>query len=94
MIKLENPTGRNTQAHIVTIGDREYFFSYQTCIAYRGPFPSDVGWGGEDTPTGGGAVRIDNYWGPTTGRHFNDLGCKHFPIIKREIFEHIVEGSL
>ncbi len=40
-ISLRNPTGRNTKAHIVTISGREYFFSYETCIAFRGFVPGD-----------------------------------------------------
>ena len=76
-VSLRNPTGRNTQAHIVTIGSREYFFSYETCIAYR------------DSDT---AVRIKNDWGPTTGRHFKDLGCGNFAFVSDEGFARIIES--
>lgn len=34
-IRLRNPTGRNTQAHILEIGNITLYFSYQTCIAAR-----------------------------------------------------------
>ncbi len=87
MISLTNPTGRNTKAHVVTIGDREYFFSYQTCIGYRGPIPGVK-------VDGFGGIRIANSWGPTTGRHFRELGCADFPTLTSEEFECIVEGSL
>ncbi len=110
MISLTNPTGRKTQAHVVTIGEREYFFSYQTCIGYRGPGPEchcgeetgGVGTSFENHVHKWGPldhhyqtrVRIDNSWGPTTGRHFKELGCADFETVDAETFERIVEGSL
>lgn len=83
MIRLTNPTGRKTPAHIVTIGQKEYFFSYQTCIAFRGPDQNGniVG------------LRIANSWGPTTGRHFNELGCKDFHVLSDEAFTEILESQ-
>lgn len=78
-INLRNPTGRKTPAHIVTIGDREYFFSYETLIAYRGR-----------TPLGGYAkCRVANHWGPTTGRHFKELGCAEFEIVSDEALRSV-----
>ena len=69
LLKLRNPTGRNTQAHIAMIGEHAFYFSYETCIAYRGP-----AW-----PNG---IRIANSWGPTTGRHFRELGCNYFEVVE------------
>ena len=81
-VSLRNPTGRNTQAHIVTIGGREYFFSYETCIGYRSEFgPAEAG------------IRISNSWGPTTGRHFKELSCGDFETVSDEDFARIVEGT-
>jgi len=71
---ITNPTQRNTKAHIVTVGDAEYFFSYQTCIAYR---DMEV------------RARIANHWGPTTGRHFREMGCADFPMITDEEFKRL-----
>lgn len=65
--KLLNPTGRKTEARILTTPDADLFFSYQTCIAYRV-------WDGESMES----LRRPNDWGPTTGRHFNELGCANF----------------
>lgn len=67
MTRLFNPTGRNTQAHIVDLGDVELFFSYETLIAVR-------------TPTL--RQRVRNSWGPTTGRHFNEMGCGGFDVVE------------
>lgn len=79
-VELYNPTGRNTKAAVVTVGDREFFFSYRTCIAYRG---SDV-----DKFI---QARIANSWGPTTGRHFKELGCSEFPIYTDDEFQKLLE---
>ena len=80
-VSLRNPTGRNTQAHIVTVGGREYFFSYETCIGYRSEF------GAAES-----GIRLANHWGPTTGRHFNEMGCGNFQVVSDEEFGRIVEN--
>lgn len=71
MAYISNPTGRNTQAHIVTLNNGlEMYFSYQTMIAVR-------------DPNKGNTARVANTWGPTTGRHFNELGCSGFPVVDK-----------
>lgn len=71
MTYLHNPTGRKTQAYIVTLDNGlELFFSYQTMIAVRDAVK-------------GKSARLANSWGPTTGRHFNELGCGCFPIVDK-----------
>ncbi len=56
-----NYTGRNTDATGVDVGDITYFYSYQTCIAFRA--------------SGYGFVVRENDWGPTTGRHMYEAGA-------------------
>ncbi len=75
MPTLYNPTRRRTQAHIVNVNGADYYFSYRTCIAYDGKK---------------GRFRITNHWGPTTGRHFNEMGCGDFEIIDDDAFAKIV----
>jgi len=58
---------RNTQAHTVTIGPVSLYFSYETLIG---------------ASNGTHTVRVANSWGPTTGRHFNDLGIKDALIVE------------
>lgn len=70
----------NGKAHIVTIGRTSYYFSYTTCIAISGEE------GREYTE-----VRVHNSWGPTTGRHFNEMGCKNFREVSDEQFEAIAQ---
>ena len=71
-----DPTGRNTKAIIIDTCDHQgrplrLFLSYDTVIAVRG---YDVD-GSDD------CARRENDWGPTTGRHFRDLGCADFPTV-------------
>ena len=73
--RLSNPTGRNTRACVVEIGPHAFYFSYETCIAYAGPL---------------GAARRANVWGPTTGRHFRELGCAGFTVVEPEELDALV----
>jgi hypothetical protein len=73
--RLSNPTGRNTRACVVEIGAHAFYFSYATCIAYAGPL---------------GRARVANVWGPTTGRHFRELGCGGFPVVEPEELDALV----
>lgn len=77
--RLCNPTGRNTRACVVEIGPHAYYFSYETCIAYAGPL---------------GRARRANTWGPTTGRHFRELGCGSFAVVEPEELEALVLRSV
>jgi hypothetical protein len=77
--RLCNPTGRNTKACVVEIGPHAFYFSYQTCIAYAGPL---------------GRARRANTWGPTTGRHFRELGCAGFPLAEPDELEALVLRSV
>lgn len=60
IISISNPTGRKTEARVVEIGYLvALYFSYDTLIGYH---------------VGAERRRISNQWGPTTGRHFRELG--------------------
>ena len=78
-MRLYNPTGRKTQAHIVVIKDVKYYFSYETCIAAQGEFKGYAR-----------RIRVANSWGPTTGRHFNELGCRDFEVLEDHVFNKII----
>jgi hypothetical protein len=66
MIGLTKGSRRRTECYVVTVGSAEVFFSYETPIGVIG-----VGRGGERV-----AVRRKNVWGPTTGRHMNEMGLR------------------
>lgn len=61
-----------TQATYAIIGPITLFFSYQTLIAANfEPSSPDVK---------RQYLRRPNHWGPTTGKHFGQLDCKHYPV--------------
>jgi hypothetical protein len=72
---------RGKSAAIVTTPQGEFFFSYRTVIAFRGTHAKT----GEFV-----RVRLDNYWSRTTGRHFSDLGCKEFLMVKPAEFAEAI----
>ncbi len=75
--KLRKGCRRNTQAHRLDIGASSFYFSYETLIAYAGP---------------SGRFRIRNSWGPTTGRHFSDMGCAGFCVMEDEAFSSLISN--
>ena len=78
-VRLWNPTNRNTEARIVEIAHHRFYFSYQTCIAYQGPE---------------GRARIENRWSTTTGKHFNEMGLKEWPIVPDADLEAMIDRAL
>jgi len=80
-VRLVNPTGRRTEARLLYLGRTMLYFSYETCIGFQG-FSNGVYH----------AVRLDNSWGPTTGRHINDLGISSLPIVDSDEFDRILGG--
>ena len=80
-MRLYNPTQRQTQARVAIIKDVVYYFSYETCIAAEGTFDGVHQ-----------RVRIANSWGPTTGRHFKELGVRDWRILEDQDFDDLVQG--
>jgi hypothetical protein len=72
----------NGKATIVTIGRNEFFFSYTTCIAFRGFLPV----------VGYTKARRENSWGATTGRHFTEMGCKEFFVYNDANFQILLDA--
>lgn len=60
MPKCWNYSNRNTQSWAFQAGPIEMYFSYRTCVAFR-------------DPATGRLLVCENDWGPTTGRHLNEL---------------------
>lgn len=80
-MKLSNPTGRKTEARVLTIGEHELFFSYETLIAYRGP----------RAPEG---VRATNVWGRTTARHMRLLCTLGFSVVHSPTLARLAQEGL
>jgi len=77
---IHNPTGRRCEARVVSIGEREFFFSYTTCVAYRGPAPHAT------TTT---CVRRESNFSPTTARQMREMGCYDFARVPDDEFEQL-----
>ena len=72
MFSFRKESDRNTQAFSVGLGGHRFFISYQTVVAYTGPL---------------GNCRLENSWGPTTGRHIADMGIKGLPVVDEDTLE-------
>ncbi len=60
---------------VVTIGDKDYYFSYKTIIAFR---------------VNGSLKIIENLWGPTTGKHLNYINPDHSIRIDESEFDKLL----
>ena len=75
------PPHRNTKSYEVFIGGLNLVFSYSTCVAmYYHPL--------------GLCGRLDNRWGPTTGRHLKEMGAWVFPVVESHELEAMVEQAI
>lgn len=80
MISIEKGSRRNTPCYIVRACGMTLYFSYETVIAVESAL---------------GSVRRDNDWGPTTGRHMNDMDVRRIKtIVNEEGIETFVERSV
>lgn len=69
----------NNKAHELRILGVCIMFSYETPIA--AVYMGDY-------------MRVANSWGPTTGKHFNQLGCKNFPEVSEAELHNFIHASL
>ena len=68
-LRLRKATNRNTQAYEIELGPHTLYISYETVIGYCGPVDR---------------FRLTNLWGPTTGRHINEMGLKHWDTMNNQ----------
>lgn len=82
MIGFTKGSRRNTPCYVVRIGEVACYISYETVVAVSGY-----------TDTGEWVRRRRrNVWGPTTGRHLNDMGVRGYPELDDEDeFNRLVE---
>jgi hypothetical protein len=73
----------SNNCHSVEVGAVEIFFSYKTAIGLR-------------NHSTGYAARIKNYWGPTTGKHFEQCGLNKDAILfnSEDEFRQCVDGQV
>ena len=66
----------------VTIGDLDLFYSYSTIVGFNC-----------HAVNGGRRVVIKNYWGPTTGKHLNEISDKNGRL-EAEAFGALLQQAL
>ncbi len=64
----------------------DFMFSYQTVIGFRGHVMNEG-----DPFKAYTTARRANSWGPTTGRHFGEIGCKGYETLSDEDFAALLE---
>ena len=64
--------------NVVTVGDHEYFFSYETCIAYRN---SQI------------QFRRNKTYSRITAKHMTELGVRDWPQVTDAEFESHLKMS-
>lgn len=67
-----------TNATIVTIGDIDLYFSYETCVAVKS-YKRDI------------AVQTDKKYSRTTTKHIKEMGAGNFKVIEHETFEKFLD---
>ena len=67
--------GSHTQAFTDNYGN-DYYFSYNTLVAFRGNKT--------------GLVVMENYWGPTTGKHLNWINRDHSMRVDSDKFDELL----
>lgn len=80
MLSLSPGSHRNTKCYQIGIGGDTFYVSYQTIIGARV-------WG--EPP-----ARLHNSWGPTTGRHINDMGIRDFREVEEAELQSLIRKSL
>lgn len=78
MPRIWKYAGDNTEATAVEVGGRTFFFSYQTCVAFKG--------------RDGVTIASVNVWSKTTGRHLGAIGAAE--ALPNEEFEARLRAEL
>ena len=68
----------NPNATVITAGERTWYFSYQTCVAYR---------------VADKQFRRDRNYSVTTAKHLNYMGVADWPRVDDATFEKIAGGD-
>ena len=77
----------NPNCTTFTVGNRTWYFSYQTCVAYQclGRFLGDAY---------KSKLRISESPSPTTAKHMAYMGVADWPRVDDATFEKIAEGTM
>jgi len=78
-MKISHLQSGKQSAYTVDIGDTTLFFSYETLVGVWSPRQH---------------ARIENVWGPTTGKHINAFGLKDSPVVEPEELAQIAKKEI
>ena len=81
MIKFRRETNRRTEAYSIDIGYNRLYISYEAIVAFTDSAMNS-------------SCRIENHWGPTTGRHMREMGVHDFPIVSDEEMERRIDSAI
>lgn len=79
MIRFSKATNRNTKCYWIHVNDLTVLISYETVVA---------------ASYNGQHVRLDNRWGPTTGRHFRDTNTYDNRVVTEGELDEFVSSAL
>ena len=71
---------------MVTVGERTWFFSYRTCIAFERLDEAGVGAFEHNWPN---RCRRQSNYSPTTAKHMGLMGVKDWPKVDDVTFEQL-----
>ena len=94
-IEIDHPTSK-ANFSIVTVGDFEIAFSYRTPIGFYAPesgLMDNTGTRKEWEGRNGWVIR-ENDWGPTTGRHLNELPGRKEDRLPNDAFEEALAKAV
>lgn len=77
-VSISHPTGRPNLS-VVHVGTLSVGFSYKTPVWVSGP---------------AGHATVQNYWGPTTGKHLNYFNSRKDERVDAETFDRIMSANL
>lgn len=79
MLYFRHASRRNTKCYQINLGGDTFYISYETIIA---------------ASVGDQRIRLDNSWGPTTGRHMNDMGVRSYKVVSRDELQDLIRQSV
>lgn len=78
-VRFSKATNRRTESYELYIGHYAFLISYETIVAVR---------------CMEGHYKLQNVWGPTTGRHINEYGGRDWPVITLEEMQGYVKRAI
>lgn len=82
--RFRKETSRKTEAYSISIGERTYFISYETIVAYAGPAIHEDG-----SVERGIRIRRARSYSSVTAKHMREMGVEGWSQVPDEEFERM-----